>query len=37
MLSETFEVTVGRSGNGGHIMLGKKWVGKRVKVSIEEI
>lgn len=35
--SEVFETTVRQSGNGAHIMLGKKWVGKRVKVSIEEI
>lgn len=36
-ISEEFETTVRRSGNGGHIMLSKKWVGKRVRITVREI
>jgi len=37
VLAEEFETTVRRSGNGGHIMLSKKWVGKRVRITVREI
>lgn len=34
---EEFETTVRQSGNGGHIILSKKWVGKRVRITVREI
>jgi putative transposon-encoded protein len=37
MLGEEFEFTVQKCGNSGHIRLSSKWIGKRIRVKIEEI
>ena len=36
LLAEEFYVFVQDCGNSAHIRLSKKWLGKRVKVRIEE-
>jgi len=36
-LAEEFEFTVQVCGGSGHVRLGKKWVGKRVRISVREI
>jgi putative transposon-encoded protein len=37
VLSEEFEFTVQTCGNSAHIRLSNKWLGKRVRVKVEEI
>jgi putative transposon-encoded protein len=37
MLGEEFEFTVQKCGNSGHIRLSSKWIGKRIRIKIEEI
>jgi putative transposon-encoded protein len=37
VVSEEFEFTVQRCGNSAHIRLSNKWLGKRIRVKIEEI
>ena len=37
MLGEEFEFTVQKCGNSGHVRLSSKWIGKRIRVRIEEV
>ena len=37
MIGEEFEFTVQKCGNSGHIRLSNKWIGKRIRIRIEEI
>ena len=37
MLGEEFEFTVQKCGNSGHVRLSSKWIGKRIRIKIEEI
>ena len=37
MLGEEFEFTVQKCGNSGHVRLSSKWIGKRIRIRIEEI
>jgi putative transposon-encoded protein len=37
MLGEEFEFTVQKCGNSGHIRLSSKWIGRRIRIKIEEI
>ncbi len=37
VLGEEFEFTVQKCGNSGHIRLSSKWIGKRIRVRIEEV
>jgi putative transposon-encoded protein len=37
VLGEDFEFTVQQCGNSAHIRLSNKWVGKRVRVHVEEV
>lgn len=36
MLGEEFEFTVQKCGNSGHIRFSSKWIGKRIRIKIEE-
>ena len=35
--SEEFEFTVQKCGNSAHVRLSSKWLGKRIRVKIEEV
>jgi putative transposon-encoded protein len=37
MLGEEFEFTVQKCGNSGHIRFSSKWIGKRIRIKIEEM
>jgi putative transposon-encoded protein len=37
MIGEEFEFTVQKCGNSGHVRLSNKWIGKRVRIKVEEI
>jgi len=37
MLGEEFEFTVQKCGNSGHVRLSSTWIGKRIRIKIEEI
>jgi putative transposon-encoded protein len=37
VVNEEFEFTVQACGNSAHVRLSKKWLGKRIRVRIEEI
>jgi putative transposon-encoded protein len=37
VFSEEFEFTVQKCGNSAHIRLSNKWLGKRIRVKIEQV
>jgi putative transposon-encoded protein len=37
VLNEEFEFTVQKCGNSGHVRVSSKWIGKRIRIRIEEI
>ena len=37
VVREEFEFTVQKCGNSAHIRLSSKWLGKRIRVKVEEI
>lgn len=36
-LSEEYIINVSACGNSAHVRVAKKWIGKRVKIKIEEV
>jgi putative transposon-encoded protein len=37
MQSEEFEYVIQECGNSAHIRMSKKWLGKKVKVKVQEV